>query len=123
MKIDVWLCAQPDGFDWRTSCEKAHIRKKKLSISDSKYYPVVEFNSDFDIPIFTEKRFNVFFKAEDGHGHDEFGMYYANVNLLNKFRLKWIFKKYWIQNNDNFKWIAGLIISFFFGAMAAKLFL
>jgi hypothetical protein len=108
MKIDVWLCEKTTGYDWCSAPEKAIIRKRKLSI-DGKFYGIVKFDSAFDVSTNTEGRFNVLFEAEESEKVDEWGFYYANVSSWQKIRLNIMFNRYWIQKNENFKWLIGLL--------------
>ena len=39
-----------------------------------------------------------------------------NLSFTEKLRLKWVMNKYWIQKNDNLKWLIGLLIA---GAITA----
>lgn len=45
---------------------------------------------------------------------------YGHLNYFKKIRLDWIFKKTWIQNNENIKWLLGLIASFVTGYLIGK---
>ncbi|MBP2831983.1 hypothetical protein J8281_07250 [Aquimarina sp. U1-2] len=46
---------------------------------------------------------------------------YAHLNYIQRIKLAWIFKRAWIQKNENIKWLAGLLISFALGYITAKL--
>ena len=40
---------------------------------------------------------------------------YAHLNYIQRIKMAWIFKRAWIQNNENMKWLIGLIMSFLTG--------
>ena len=46
----------------------------------------------------------------------ENSIYGFNLSPIEKLKLKWLLKKFWIQENDNLKWLIGLLIA---GAIAA----
>jgi|GEM_PF-2687301 len=45
----------------------------------------------------------------------ENSVYGFNLSFIEKQKIKWIQKKFWIQKNDNIKWLIGLLIA---GALA-----
>lgn len=47
--------------------------------------------------------------------------YYTRANPILKQRILWQFGKCWIQQNDNFKWLIGMPISFALGMFAKYL--
>ena len=48
---------------------------------------------------------------------------YAHLNYIQRIKLALIFKRAWIQKNENIKWLAGFLISFALGYITARLLL
>jgi len=57
-------------------------------------------------------RFNLFSLASEGEYDKEIEAY-AQLNLIDRFRLSWVFKKNWFQKSENIKWLILVLVTVF----------
>ena len=107
MKIMVCLC-DDFGFQWNRYEHEVELIKGKMSI-DGKTFHAVEYCEDFDIERWADYGYNTYFTTEAEGQLYKHDIVYCRANWFLRMRFRWMFKRYWIQKEENLKWTLAAI--------------
>lgn len=80
-------------------------------------YEIKEFSYEFDNTFYKEYKFKpnikfvIFPVCEDDDDHITNTTAFAHLSYIKRLRLDWTFRKCWIQNSENLKWLISIPMS------------